>query len=168
METNAANTPGWKYLFAAPFIPLFAGLFLFVTSKVGVADGESDWPMLLSRLDFSFDEIDAVSEDSGEFFSFIGDIGSVNTAMAALSALLVARFALRNGEKWAWWLLLVSMLWVGVQDAINTTRFYFEVRPTAPLPIMPTAFTTLMTIGLVKSYKPIFSGESAPPGATGA
>lgn len=157
MLEKSHDTPGWKLTFAAGFIPFFAGLMLFVTGKIGVLASDGDWPIGIGRLDFSFAEIQAVSHDSGAFLKFISDIGSVNTVMSAVAVVAVSYFALKKGERWAWWFLLACLVWVGFSDAYNTAVFYFETSPVMPLPLMPSLYVALMAAGLFRSRQAIFS-----------
>lgn len=68
--------------------------------------------------------------------------------------IMISIFALRKYQKWAWWVILSSYLWVGLNDAF---ALYAAEQPLFPL----VAFIIGIT-GLVICYPSIF-GSQAPP-----
>lgn len=151
MNTNSEEIIGWKWTMFAGCVPFIAGLFMLVTSKLSFSNPESAWSFVIHSLNFSFSDLSAVDSQAGPFIVLLSDLGSINIVSAALAVILISRYALRYGQKWAWWYLLFSLIWVGFNDAYGVTAFYLETG--APMLIMPLTFCTLMTIGLIKTRK---------------
>lgn len=145
---------GWKWTMFAGFIPLTAGLLMFLTSKVSIANAEANWTFWVHNLNFSFADISAVDPQVGPFVSLLGDLAGVNIVSAAVAVILISFYALRYGQKWAWWYLLFSLIWVGFNDAYSVTVFFLETG--APMLFMPWSFCILMTIGLLKTRPQVF------------
>ncbi len=154
MNTTSNEITGWKWTMAAGFIPLTAGLFMLLTSKISFANHDSVWTFLIHNLNFSFGDLAAVDPQAGPLVVLLADLASINIVSAALAVILVSFFALRYGYKWAWWYLLFSFVWVGLNDAYGVTRFFLETG--APMLIMPWGFCILMAIGLFKTRPQIF------------
>jgi hypothetical protein len=71
---------------------------------------------------------------------------------------VVARFGLRNGQRWAWWFLAFCFVWIGLHDAVMTTVFF---RATGqPFLVLPYTYCVLMLGGLVWTRKSVFARTS--------
>ncbi len=144
----------WKWTMFAGFIPLTAGILMFLTSKTSVLNEDAAWSFWIYSLNFSFANISAVDSQAGPLIVLLADLAGVNIVSAALAVILISRYALRYGRKWAWWYLLFSLIWVGFNDAYGATVFYLETG--APMLAMPWGFCILMAIGLFKTRTQVF------------
>lgn len=154
MGTPTDEISGWRWTMIAGFVPLFAGLFMLLTSKLSIAREESVWTFLIHSLNFSFGDLSAVDPQAGPLVVLLADLASINIVSAALAVILVSCFALRHGHKWAWWYLLFSLVWVGFNDAYGVTAFFLATG--APMLAMPWSFCILMAIGLFKTRPQVF------------
>ena len=154
MATQSNEITGWKWTMFAGFIPLTAGLFMLLTSKISFANADSDWTFLIHNLSFGFGDLAAVDPQAGPLVVLLADLASINIVSAALAVVLISRFALRHGQKWAWWYLLFSLVWVGFNDAYGVTVFFLETG--APMLVMPWSFCILMAVGLFKTRTQVF------------
>jgi len=147
----------WQWNFAAGFVPLFAGFFLLITSYLSESNAQSKWNLVLGKLDFSYQNLVDVSEHSGVFVKFLASLSSVNIVIGAFSVIMISYFALRTKQKWAWWFILIALVWLGGNDAYGGYVFFKETG--IPLFIMPFTFCALMIIGLVMTKKQIFNQD---------
>jgi|GEM_PF-4267535 len=139
---------------SAGFVPLTAGVFTLLTGKISILNAYSDWSFWIYSLSFGFGDIQAVDPQAGAFVALLTDVAGVNIVSAALAVVLISRFALPRGHKWAWWYLLFAFVWVGISDAYGATQFYLETG--APMLIMPWTFCVLMAVGLLKTRAQVF------------
>ena len=58
--TDSNEINGWKWTMFAGFIPLAAGIFMFITSKMAVANGDANWSFVIHSLNFGFGDLAAV------------------------------------------------------------------------------------------------------------
>ena len=130
---------------------------MLITSIISKSNPNSKWNLVLGKLDFSFNDIVNVSQDSQTFFELLSSLSSVNIIIGAFSVIMISYYALKTKQKWAWWFMLIALVWLGFQDAYSVFVFYLETG--IPMFIMPFTFCTLMIIGLVKTKKQIFSKE---------
>ena len=154
---NAATRPaaGWWLNFIAGFVPLAAGLVVLVTNWLGVARADSAWWTGLGTLDFSYSSLRAAGSDAPRWVELLGSVGGVNVVAAAIAVSVVARFGLRDRRRWAWWFLAFCFLWIGVHDAVMTTRFF--VATDQPFMLLPYTYCALMLAGLVRSRRAVFA-----------
>src|SRR5262245_17474275 len=134
VQSTAANPPipGWRLNFAAGFAPLVAGANLLATTWLhGAGAGTTAYVELL------------------------GSVGGVNIIGAAIAVILVARFGLRNGQRWAWWFLAFCLLWIGVHDAVMTTRFFLATGQ--PFMVLLIIYCTMMLVGVIYLAPAVFS-----------
>ena len=138
IQSTAANPPipGWRLIFAAGFAPLVAGVNLLITTWLHPAGANAT-----------------------AYVELLGSVGGVNIVGAATAIILVARFGLRDGQRWAWWFLAFCLLWIGVHDAVMTTRFFLATGQ--PVMVLPFTYCALMLAGLLKSRPAVF-GLSTP------
>lgn len=146
--------PGWKWTLLAGFIPLSAGLFMLLTSHLSYANDGAGWTFIIHHLNVSFGALSAVDPHAGPLVVLLSDLGSINIVSAALAVILISAYALRYGQKWAWWYLLFALVWVGFNDAYGVTLFFLKTG--APMFVMPWMFCILMSIGLIKTRKHVF------------
>ncbi|MEM7548288.1 MAG: hypothetical protein AAF363_01340 [Bacteroidota bacterium] len=147
----------WKWNFAAGFVPLTAGFVTLITSAISKSNGSSSWNLILNKLDFSYHDIVVVSENSGDFLDLILSVSAVNIITGAFSIIMISRYALKYQNKWAWWYMLVSLIWLGFLDTYSAYVFYAKTG--TPLFIMPFAFCILMALGLIKSREIVLYQE---------
>src|SRR5262249_50105726 len=89
----------------------------------------------------------------------IGSVGGVNIVGGAIAVIVVARFGLRDGRRWAWWFLAFCLLWGGVHDAVMTTRVFAAARQ--PFFVLRYACRALMLAGLVRSRRAVIARTRA-------
>ena len=70
---------------------------------------------------------------------------------------LVAQNAFKQGERWAWWTMLIYLV-VGIGGMVPAMLWHGDGPPTRPL-IMVGVFTVLMVVALILSAKTAFSSE---------
>ena len=71
-----------------------------------------------------------------------GSVGGVNIVAGAVAVIVVARFGLRGGQRWAWWFLAFCLVWVGLHDATMATRFFYATGQ--PVLVLPYTYCVLM------------------------
>ena len=152
--TTAATVPGWRLNFAAGFVPLTAGLTTLVTSWVNVARGDAPLWTGLGQLPFSYSDLAGVGPGAAAWLELNGSVGGVNIVAAAIAVIVVSRFALREGRRWAWWFLAFCLMWVGLHDATLATRFFAATGQ--PVMVLPYTYVALMTAGLLRSRRAVF------------
>jgi hypothetical protein len=150
------DVPGWRLSFAAGFVPLSAGLTFLITGLFNISSAGSLWWTGLGSLRFSFKDLAASGPDADAFIVLLGTVGPVNIIGAAVLAIAVARYGLRVGRKWAWFVLAFDLVWIGLHDTFAAFRFYLATGQLAFL--FPFTFVTLMFLGLAKSRARIFNG----------
>jgi hypothetical protein len=165
MESTAAmrieaskEVSGWRLSFAAGLAPLIAGFILMISDLYNISNADGLWWTGLGSLRFSFRSLTDVGPDVGPFIN-LGFIGPVNIIGAAVLAIAVAYYGLREGRKWAWLILAFYLAWVGFHDAFAAFRFYLATGQVAF--VFPLAFVTLMSLGLARSRASVFSAEPA-------
>jgi hypothetical protein len=147
--------PGWRLNFAAGFVPLAAGLTTLLTTWTGVARANSPWWTGLGTLDFSYSNLSRAGLDAPAWMQLSGSVGGVNIVAGAVAVIVVARFGLRGGQRWAWWFLAFCFVWVGLHDATMATRFFSATGQ--PLMVLPFGYCVLMLAGLVRSRGAVFA-----------
>jgi hypothetical protein len=155
---------GWKLIVTAGFVPLVAGFMTIVTTWVNIARGAGLWSTGVGTLGFSYQSLAAIG--AGPYVELTGSVGGVNIVGAAVAVIVVARFGLREGQRWAWWFLAFCLVWIGAHDAIMATRFFFATGQ--PLPLMPLTYSALMLAGLAKSRRALSVRDAEPPRWGGA
>ncbi|WP_090606988.1 hypothetical protein [Mycobacterium lentiflavum] len=154
--------PGWKLNFAAGFVPLAAGMTTLLTTWLGVARANSPWWTGLGSLDFSYAGLSRAGLDAPAWTQLSGSVGGVNIVAGAAAVIVVARFGLRGGQRWAWWFLAFCFVWVGLHDAVMATRFF---RATGqPLMVLPYSYCVLMLAGLLRSRRAVFAATNSTAG----
>ena len=146
---------GWWLNFTAGFVPLAAGLVVLMTNWLGVARADHAWWTGLGTLDFSYSSLRAAGSDAPRWVELLGSVGGVNVVAAAIAVSVVARFGLRDGRRSAWWFLAFCFLWIGVHDAVMTTRFF--IATDQPFMLLPYTYCALMLAGLVRSRRAVFA-----------
>lgn len=149
--------PGWRLNFAAGFVPLMAGLTTLVTGWVGVARADAPLWTGLGHLSFSYSQLTDVGPDASAWLELNSSVGGVNIVAAAVAVIVVSRFGLRTGQRWAWWFLLFCLAWVGLHDATLATRF--SVTTGQPVMVLPLTYVTLMAAGLWRSRRVVLDGR---------
>jgi hypothetical protein len=109
-------------------------------------------------LEFSYASLSKAGADASAWVEMIGSVGGVNIVAAAVAVSVVSVFGLRTGQRWAWWFLAFCLIWVGLHDAIIATRF--SIHTGQPLMLLPYTYCTLMTAGLLRSRRAIFTAAS--------
>ncbi len=102
--------PGWRFNYAAGFVPLLAGVLVLVTTWINVARASSPWWLGIGSLGFSYASLSAPGASAAAYVELLGSVGGVNIVGAAIAVIVVARFGLRNGQPWAWWFLAFCLV----------------------------------------------------------
>ncbi|MDK1286176.1 hypothetical protein [Pseudoalteromonas umbrosa] len=155
MNKTENEVIGWKWTMYAGLMPLMAGLFMLLTSSLSISNDMSLWTFVIHKLDFSFSQLAAVDPQAGPFVTFLAMLAGVNIVSAAVPIILISIFALKKGQKWAWYYLLFMLVWEGFNDVYSVTQFYFDTG--APMFVMPWLFCILMVTGLYKTRGQIFN-----------
>ena len=69
----------------------------------------------------------------------------------AIAVMTIARFALRSGQRWAWWFLAFCLVWVGLHDATMATRYFLQTGQ--PVMVLPYTYCALLALGLLRSRR---------------
>ena len=151
---SAAPVAGWWLNFVAGLVPVLAGLVVLAVDWFGVlrapilpfGPGSETWV---------FASLDAAGSGAALWAELIGSVGGLNILAAGIAVSVVARFGRRAGRRWAWWFLCFCFLWIGVHDAIMTTRFFPATGQ--PFMVLPYSYCALMLGGLLRSRRVVFA-----------
>jgi hypothetical protein len=155
LDRPTSPVAGWRLNFVAGFVPLAAGLTTLMTTWIGIGRTNSAWWTGVGRLDFSYSSLSRAGREAPAWVQLSGSIGGVNIVAGAVAVIVVARFGLRGGQRWAWWFLAFCLLWVGLHDATMATRFFHATGQ--PLLVLPYTYCVLMLAGLLRSRRAIFA-----------
>ncbi|MGW5580677.1 hypothetical protein [Micromonospora chokoriensis] len=150
--------PGWRLNFAAAVLPFVAGIITLLVTWVSSTNDDSPYWIGTGHLDFSHAELSRVSTEATAWLDVNGSVGGVNIVAAAVAVMVISRFGLRVGHRWAWWFLAFCFVWVGLHDAVMATRLFAKTGE--PLMIMPYAYCILMAAGLLRSRRAVFADAS--------
>ena len=150
---TAAPVRGWLLAFLAGLAPLVAGTITELTTWLAIARPDKPWWTGIGDLGFSYSSLAAVDPDAGPWLQLTGSVGGVNIVAAAVGVMVVARFGLREGHRWAWWFLAFSLAWVGIHDAIMATRHF--VATGQPVMLLPYTYCALLAGGLIATRRVI-------------
>jgi hypothetical protein len=117
----------------AGFVPLTVStvLFLaFVSSSRHPGDPWLSGQFPPGPANYSLNAIKAFNPSLAIDFMTAQHIELVNVMNSGLSILLLAIFGLRRYQKWAWWAILGTSLWAGMNDTI---ALFIAHDPPAPL-----------------------------------
>jgi hypothetical protein len=160
LTPDRATTPGWTLNFVAGFVPLAAGLTTLLTTWIGVARTNSAWWTGVGTLDFSYSSLSRAGREAPAWVQLSGSVGGINIVAGAVAVIVVARFGLRGGQRWAWWFLAFCLMWVGLHDATMATKFF---RATGqPFLVLPYTYCLLMLAGLMRSGRAVFAAPTDP------
>jgi hypothetical protein len=138
-ESGTRQSFGWVLVFGIAFLQTLTALMLLVFS--GPATFEDDTGV-------SWDELSRVFPTVADQFSGAQQASLVATLALGLISLSVTYFALRNGQRWAWftlWVLPASMIpgIVGLAQSENQ----------AGVALFGGALVLVALVGLVLSYR---------------
>jgi len=156
---TSSAVPGWWLTFVAGFVPLTAGVMTLLTFWTAAARPQSPVWTGLGHLNFDYGSLTSAGTDANAWLSLLASVGGVNVAAAAVAVIVVSRFALREGHRWAWWFLAFCLVWVGIHDAVMATRFFLATG--SPVMVMPYAYVVLMVAGLLRTRAVLSGGASA-------
>jgi hypothetical protein len=161
--STAANAPApdlaLKLVLAAGFVPFSAGISGYFLGLIGTAAPSHAWRTALGSLGFSLAEIEHWNPRVAEYWKLANGVGAVNITAAAVYVWIVAWFGLRRRERWAWYALLFSLIWVGGNDAASAIRYTLATG--VPFALAPVTFVGLMTAGLALSYRSVVAPAAA-------
>jgi len=161
-RASAAPVAGWWLIFMAGFVPVVAGLVVLAVDWLGVLRADSPFWTGLGNLGFSYSSLDAAGSGAALWAELIGSVGGVNIVAAGVAVSVVARFGLRDGRRWAWWFLFFCLLWIGIHDAVMTTRFFMATDQ--PFMVLPYTYCVLMFGGLLRSRRVVFAHAASMSG----
>lgn len=154
-RSEVAPIRGWWLTFIAGFVPLSAGIVTLVGLWSAVAQADSRLNTGLGTLGFSYADLASVGEGASAWVELDGSVGGVNVAAAAVAVMVVSRFGLREGRRWAWWFLAFCLIWVGLHDAFMATRFFLATGQ--PVMVLPYTYVSLMFLGLLRTRRAVFA-----------
>jgi hypothetical protein len=157
MTSPPSTIPGWRLCQAAGFVPLLAGIVVFLTNWLNIARADSPWWTGVGTLGFTYHGLAGAGAGAAIYVALVGSIAGVNVVGAAVAVIVVARYGLRNGQRWAWWFLLFCLIWIGLHDAVMTTRFFAATGQ--PFMLLPLTYSTLLLAGLLRSRRTVFSAR---------
>ncbi|MFL0243483.1 hypothetical protein ACJH6J_29935 [Mycobacterium sp. SMC-18] len=155
VDAPIVPVPGWRLTFAAGFVPITAGLIILAVTWISAVRANSPYWLGTGTLDFTHASL---THDAAAWLDTNGSVGGVNIIAAAAGVLVISRFGLRAGHRWAWWFLAFSFVWVGLHDAVMATRFFFDTGQ--PFMLMPYTFCALLAAGLLRSRRAIFGATT--------
>jgi hypothetical protein len=126
---------------------------------INIARADTLWWTGFGTLGFSYSSVQKLGSGAAAWVELIGSVGAVNIVGAAVAVIVVARFGLRNGQRWAWWFLGFCLLWIGVHDAVMATRFFLVTGQ--PFLLLPYTYCALMIGGLLRSRHAVFGRAAA-------
>lgn len=145
---------GWWLTCVAGLVPLSAGIVTLIGLWNAVAHADSPVNTGLGHLGFSYADLASVGEGASAWLELNGSVGGVNVAAAAVALIVVSRFGLREGRRWAWWFLAFCLIWVGLHDAVMATRFFLVTGQ--PVMVLPYSYVSLMVVGLLRTRRAVF------------
>lgn len=141
-------------VFIAGSIPFLVGLSILVFTWISYFYPDEPFRAVLppgGQAPFTLNEVRSFNDMLGiELITSKHVHYSILTAVGIL-IMTLAQFGLRKKLRWSWYVLVVTILLVGWNDAITSFVFGF-----VPVPIIP---ATLATIGLYLARKPLFQSE---------
>ncbi|GLP78313.1 hypothetical protein TUM20983_54230 [Mycobacterium antarcticum] len=148
---RATPTPGWRLAFLAGLAPLAAGIVTLVTTWLAITRPDEPWWTGIGDLGFSYASLSAAGSGADAWVQLNASVGGVNIVAGAIAVMTVAAFALRSGQRWAWWFLAFSLLWVGLHDATMATLYFLQTGQ--PVMLLPYLYCALLAAGLMRSRR---------------
>eukprot|EP01084_Bolivina_argentea_P017217 32163_1 len=149
---------GWILCFIAGLIPFFVGIGGYLTAFIlsCVINPNENFQVLWQTLSFSLNTLTAYNDDAGTFFAIASlCFWQLLIAFGALISSL-SYFALRNGEKWSFYLISVALLWAAGNDTCVAIYLYNKGSMNIPTPIF---VDIIGIIGLWKSRDIIYNDK---------
>lgn len=114
---------GSRLTFVTGLLPFLVALVMYVLFFVSLENPSQPWRASgFQKVEFSLDDIRACNEQIADLFVLSQHIEFANVINTGFLILMISACALRRGERWAWWALLIIFLWVGLNDAIALLR----------------------------------------------
>lgn len=148
---------GSTLVLIAGSIPFLVGLSTVFFVWLSVAQPDKPWRAIMppgTEASFTLNDIRKFNKDLGDEFVMAKHVHYCILTAVGLLIMVLSLFGLRRREKWAWLVLVVTILLVGWNDAI-TTLSYGQL----PFPIVP---ALLATIGLGLCWSEIFRNPDTP------
>lgn len=145
---------GWKWNFIAGFGSVTIGLLTLITTWWSILHPYANWWLGTSNLDFKFESMRLLGKNASPYYTTIASVGGINVTILGVAIIFISKNALRFGQKWAWYFLLVSFLCVGLHDAAALTFFFAQTGQ--PLLVFAYAYCALMLTGLLVTKPQIF------------
>lgn len=148
--TKANSNPGWIILFIVALLQVVATLFLLLGDSA--ATFEADTGVAWATLTVAYPTV-ATQFEMAQQAALVGNLA------IALFALLITVFALRIGQRWAWfamWILPISI----VPGTISLLRTDNQ----AGVAVFGGVFILIAVSGLLVAYRPIFAKDGIDDG----
>jgi hypothetical protein len=147
MEHAARRAWGRRLIILAGLMPFGNGLALLVLSyQSSTAGFQEPWISVMGQHGFRAVDIATWNREVWAVWKLSLHMCGANVAMSGASILTVAFFGLRDGQRWAWYLLLALFLWHGGNDIAALVAYRLETGNGIPIAILP---TTLGIVGLI-------------------
>jgi hypothetical protein len=161
---------GATLVFLAGLFALLAGSGLFAAFLYNVTHPDGHWVYPgFSREPYSLNNIRQIPNDAishhpirdfgpalANYIVHIAHIESVNLMLTGLTVAVLARVGLRQRQKWAWYLVLVLVVWAAGND---TVAMISGGRSPYLVPVIP---LILGLTGLAMVRRWIFTGPTKP------
>lgn len=114
---------GWRLTFLTGLLPFLVALAMYVLFFLSLNNPSEPWRASgFATVQFSLDDIRACNEGIADLFVLSQNIQFANVMNTGFLILVISFFGLRRGERWAWWTLLIVLLWVGLNDSMALVR----------------------------------------------
>lgn len=139
-------------VFAAGAIPFVVGALSVYFNWVSYLNPDAPFRAILppgAEATFTLSEVRGFNDQLGGELTTSKHVHYSILSAVGILIMTLSYFGLRQRLKWSWWVLVVTILLVGWNDAFTSLAFGH-----VPVPLVP---ATLATIGLVVAWRPIFS-----------
>jgi hypothetical protein len=142
-------------------LTFLTGLFVFLVASylyvqfwIGTAHPSEPWRSgQFTPVTYTLDDIRAFNPVVATDFVLAQHIQLANVMNSGFGIAVMTIFGLRRRQKWAWYAILATALWAGLNDAVALH--------TAQQPVLPVLGEVLCIVGLLIARPAVF-GDPAP------
>ena len=143
---ETSRNAGWALVFGVAAIQTLSGLMLLLAS--GPATFEDDTGIAWSELNNVYPRV-------ATQFSTVQQASLIGTLAIGLFSLAITYFALRGGQRWAWW-----TMWILPVSILPSILSLAQMGEQAWVTVLGGILILLAMIGLLASYRVGFSKSS--------